>query len=105
MFLKYYLMQKHINHFMSEYNFFYKKKIFRITLKERFLKEKKGLEEIRIHCYKKQQQIKSLTVSYPCSTYVSWDFPLHIPEHWPGPRWLSDLIYLHWPPTHFFIHE
>lgn len=60
MFLKYYLMQKHINHFMSEYNFFYKKKIFRITLKERFLKEKKGLEEIRIHCYKKQQQIKSL---------------------------------------------
>lgn len=81
MFLKYYLVQKHINHFMSEYNFFYKKKIFRITLKERFLKEKKGLEEIRIHCYKKQQQIKSLTVSYPCSTYVSWDFPLHIPEH------------------------
>lgn len=38
MILKYYLIQKHINHFISEY-ILLQEKMFRIPGKERFLKE------------------------------------------------------------------
>lgn len=52
MILKYYLIQKHINHFISEY-ILLQEKMFRIPGKEWFFKRMKGLEEIRIHCFKK----------------------------------------------------